>query len=78
MPFDETTWSTPARQGDVAGIALDVAAALYEVVSCLNDMSAGKKPSQENIEKVMEMAQKLERSFDRLSGWTPGDTNVQP
>ena len=71
MPINDETYDEPALRRDVGPIAIRTSIALLAIVRCLEAIRAGKLPSAEQIKKIEEMSDKLEESFDELSGWKP-------
>ena len=69
MAFDDKKWDAPAIQGDVAGIAVYTAAALYRVAAALQAIKEGED-IQEHLDEIQRQATELDAIFNEMTGWT--------
>lgn len=70
MPFDQKTWQTLAKQGDVAGLALYTSIAIRNLNLAILAMQVGEDPS-EHSKEALEMANELTKMYRDLSGYVP-------
>lgn len=70
MAFNDLLFNKPASQGEVAGVAINVAIALDRIIEALDAIKQG-----EDLEPLVEEIRKrsgiLNKAFDRLTGYTP-------
>ena len=70
MPFDTSRWNMPAKQGDVAGIALYAATGLLAMRDALKSIRNGDDPDLQ-LKKIDEVYEELNKIFADMSGYLP-------
>lgn len=72
MAFDETAYTKPAIQGDLAGLAIKTCVALSQISKALHKLQHQEDISEE-ISVIMAKGKEIEGLFDELVGWTPDE-----
>ena len=68
MPFKDDVWNTPAKQYQIAGVALDTSLALSRLADVLASIKAGEEITQDSIDRIRASSDTLMQQFTELSG----------
>jgi hypothetical protein len=70
MGFDKERYNTPATNGDVSGLAIDVVTALYSITDALEKVAAKVKVDiSDDVESIQKEIDSLTDLFDTLTGY---------
>lgn len=75
MSIDPDAFGSPAKKGDVSGVAIDLHAALEEIAAALGKLSNNTKVDlSKEISKLKEAQASVLEQFDALTNWNADDT----